>query len=74
MAVNGPLRWRKSGFGTQVVPGSRSRTLNRGYVKIWRKLASGEARVVDRRLTATKALEVIRNWEQKGAPAHASEF
>ncbi len=71
---NGPIRWRKSGFGTQSVPGSNSKSLQRGYCKIWRKMANGEARVVDRRLSATKALEVIRNWEQKGAPDYAAEF
>ena len=74
MAAPGPIRWRRSGFGTQSVPGSTNRHHNTRYCKIWRRMANGEARVVDRRLTVTKALEIIRNWEKKGAPQYATEF
>jgi len=53
--------YRKSGFGTQRVPGRMLKGLQTGYVKI---LYARE--VIDRALTKKRALEIVRRMEKEG--------
>jgi len=52
--------YRKSGFGTQRVPGSMKKGLQTGYVKI---LYNRE--VIDRSLTKKRALAIVRRMEKE---------
>lgn len=54
-----PIRWRKDGYGTQVVwmPAAGT-SVQRGYVKIWK-----DGEVVDRALTVKAARRRIKRMK-----------